>query len=137
MNGELIRTNVAEDQAGVPFYADVEFLDMTTCEPLANIYTDWWHCNATGVYSGVSANGNGDSVHDTSNLDATFLRGIQKTDSDGVIRVKSIVPGHYTGRTNHVHILAHITNATVQANGTIQSTNAMHVGQLFFDQDLL
>ncbi len=137
MNGELIRFDLHEDQAGIPLFADVQFLDMTTCEPLANVYTDWWHCNSTGVYSGVSASGNGNSDTDTSNLDATFLRGIQSTDSDGVVRFESLIPGHYTGRTPHVHILAHVGNTTANANGTITQTLAQHVGQLFFDQDLI
>lgn len=93
-------------------------------------------CNSTGVYSGVSAANNGDSDTDTSNLNATFLRGVQETDSDGVVIFDTLVPGHYTGRTNHIHILVH-PNATAQANGTILDTTASHVGQLFFDQDLI
>lgn len=55
-----------------------------------------------GVYSGVIANGNGDS-NDASNINATFLRGIQKTDSDGVLTFDTLVPGHYSGRTTHSH----------------------------------
>lgn len=54
------------------------------------------------MYSGVSANGNGNSNDDT-NLDATFLRGLQKTGQDGVVQFESIFPGHYTGRTTHIH----------------------------------
>lgn len=45
--GELIRRNVAEDQAGVPLFMDIQLIDTNTCEPLPNIYTDIWHCNAT------------------------------------------------------------------------------------------
>lgn len=92
-------------------------------------------CNATGVYSGVSASGNGNSATVTSNLNATFLRGVQETDSDGVIRFDTIVPGFYTGRTAHIHVMVHL-DATPLANGTLMDTTAAHVGQIFFDQDL-
>lgn len=100
--GELVRENLVEDQAGVPLYLDVQLIDVNTCEPVPEIYTDFWHCNATGVYSGVVANGNGDT-EDDSNLNATFLRGIQPSDEEGVIRYESIFPGHYTGRATHIH----------------------------------
>lgn len=93
-------------------------------------------CNSTGVYSGVLASTNGNSENDASNLDATFLRGFQETDSDGVVQFDTLVPGHYTGRTNHIHVMVH-PSATAQSNGTVMDTTASHVGQLFFDQDLL
>ncbi|KUI55714.1 Catechol 1,2-dioxygenase 1 [Cytospora mali] len=134
--GEYIRSNVTEGQAGVALHLEVQVLDINTCEPVTNVYTEIWHCNSTGVYSGVSASNNGDSATETSNLNATFLRGLQETDSDGVVIFDTLVPGHYTGRTNHIHVLVH-TNATAQANGTVLDTTASHVGQMFFDQDLI
>jgi hypothetical protein len=95
-----------------------------------------WHCNSTGVYSGIVASGNGDSSDET-NIDNTWLRGIQPTDSDGVAQFESIFPGHYTSRATHIHLMAH-TNATLLANQTLGSDNyASHVGQTFFDQDLI
>ena len=93
-------------------------------------------CNSTGVYSGVSASGNGNSASDTSNLDATFLRGVQPTDDDGVSQFQTLFPGHYTGRTTHIHVMVHL-NATPFANNTLIDTTASHVGQTFFDQDLI
>lgn len=141
VDGELIRENITESQAGVPLYLDIQFLDTSSCEPVTAVYVDLWHCNATGVYSGVSASGNG-SVNDTSNLNATFLRGLQQTDFNGVVQFETIVPGHYTGRTNHIHIMSHaMSNTTIRTNSTILGSNgtahASHVGQLFFDQELL
>lgn len=55
-----------------------------------------------GVYSGVVASGNGNS-NDDSNLNTTFLRGVQPSGHDGVVRFESIFPGHYTGRAIHIH----------------------------------
>lgn len=93
VDGELIRTSMVEDQQGVPLYLDVQLIDTSTCEPVPAAFVDFWHCNSTGVYSGVSASGNGDSDSDTSNLDATFLRGIQPTDVNGVVQIETIFPG--------------------------------------------
>lgn len=111
-------------------------IDVETCEPVPNIYLEIWHCNATGVYSGVVSSGNGNSDDET-NIDATFLRGIQKTSSDGVAQFESVFPGHYTGRATHIHLLAH-TNVTAYCNGTLgNEVSASHVGQTFFDQSLI
>jgi hypothetical protein len=88
-----------------------------------------WHCNATGVYSGIGGTQAG--------LDTTFLRGIQETDDDGVVQFNSIFPGHYTGRAPHIHLLVY-KNGEELSNGTIgHDTTAIHVGQAFFDQDLI
>ncbi|KAK8093221.1 GPI anchored dioxygenase [Apiospora kogelbergensis] len=76
VSGELMRTNVTEAMV-----------------------IDVWHSNATGVYSGVSATGQG-------GLDSNFCRGVQITDADGVVQFDTVFPGHYAGRANHIHILS-------------------------------
>jgi hypothetical protein len=115
---------------------DIQIIDINTCLPVPKILLDFWHCNSTGVYSGVISGGNGNS-NDSTNLDKTFLRGIQSSDSEGVVQIHSTFPGHYTGRTPHIHILGHI-NATIAANATLSTAGRVaHVGQMFFDQDLI
>ncbi|KAL4943116.1 hypothetical protein BDV06DRAFT_221545 [Aspergillus oleicola] len=140
VSGELIRKDLTEDQQGVPLYLDIQLVDSSSCEPLPDVYLDFWHCNSTGVYSGVNAQGNGNS-DDTSNIDSTFLRGLQKTDADGVAEFVTTFPGHYTGRATHIHVLSHPANeTTVNSNDTISglyTSTASHVGQIFFDQDLI
>lgn len=133
--GEFIRENLRESQPGVPVVLEGQFVDVATCEPIQGIWWDLWNCNSTGVYSGVVENGNGNS-DDTANINATFLRGIQESDSDGVVTFETIFPGHYAGRTTHHHMVAHL-NATVLPNGTLTGGTAAHVGQLFWDQDLI
>ncbi|KAL4787667.1 Intradiol ring-cleavage dioxygenase [Aspergillus varians] len=135
VKGELLRYDVGDGQPGVPLYIEGQFIDINTCEPIKDLYWDVWNCNSTGVYSGVQGSGNG-NTDDASNLDKTFLRGIQKTDSDGVAGFKSVFPGHYGGRATHVHVVAHL-NATVLSNGTLTGGYVPHIGQLFFDQDLV
>lgn len=120
---------------------DIQVIDTNTCNPLPNIYMDIWHCNATvsfshhpfipalcllieprpltpalqGVYSGVQASGNGDES-DATNLDATFLRGIQPSNKEGIVQFESIFPGHYTGRATHIHGTFTLTKPINQAS---------------------
>ncbi|KAB5582788.1 Intradiol ring-cleavage dioxygenase [Coniochaeta sp. 2T2.1] len=133
--GEYIREDVTEDQLGIDLALDVQVLDVNTCEPVPDVYLEIWHCNSTGVYSGVVASGNGNA--NPSNINATFLRGVQQTDADGAATFQTLFPGHYTGRTTHIHVMVH-TDATAFPNGTlIDTTHVGHVGQIFFDQDLI
>ncbi|KAF7951261.1 hypothetical protein EAE96_006585 [Botrytis aclada] len=57
---EYIRSNITESEVGVPVIWDLEFIDINTCLPMQNLTSDIWHCNATGVYGGVVADGKGD-----------------------------------------------------------------------------
>ncbi|KAL7269283.1 hypothetical protein RUND412_008059 [Rhizina undulata] len=135
VDGELIRSDVRESQEGVDLILDLEVINVNTCEPIENVYLDFWHCNATGVYSGIVASGNGDSS-DASNINTTFLRGLQPTDSDGIAQFTTIFPGWYDGRAIHIHISAHI-NGSVADNGTYIGGGYTHFGQVFFDEDLI
>ncbi|PQK11662.1 hypothetical protein BB8028_0003g02860 [Beauveria bassiana] len=136
VGGESLRKDVTDSEPGIDITLDYQVIDVDTCEPVPDVYVEIWHCNSTGVYSGVVANGNGDSS-DESNIDNTALRGIQATDSDGVAQFQSIFPGHYTGRATHIHVMVH-TNATLYSNQTLgNQVYASHVGQTFFDQDLI
>ncbi|CAG7988724.1 unnamed protein product [Penicillium salamii] len=130
VTGELVRENISEDQEGVPLFMDIQLINTNTCEPIPEIYTDLWHCNSTGVYSGIVASGNGDSS-DELNINSTYLRGIQESDANGVVHFQTTFPGHYTSRATHIHVLA---------NGTISglyTSSSSYVGQIFFDQDLI
>ena len=137
VSGEYIRSDVSESQPGIPIHLSTQVIDVTTCQAVPDIYWEIWHANASGVYSGVIASGNGDES-DTTNINNTFCRGLQMTDGMGVATFQSVFPGHYSGRTTHLHVLAHV-NTTTYPNGTIgaDSTGALHIGQLFFDQTLL
>lgn len=133
VGGEYIRSDIVDTQEGIETVIDYQVIDVNTCEPVPAVYLEMWHCNSTGVYSGVVANGNGDSS-DLANINNTFLRGIQETDDDGVAQFTTLFPGHYTSRATHIHIIIH-TNATVYENGTLgQEVSSSHVGQAFFDQ---
>lgn len=125
VDGELIRSNIVEDQEGVPLFLDVQLIDSSTCEPVPAVFVDFWHANTTGVYSGVSASGNGNSATIKSNLDATFLRGIQQTDSNGVVQIETIVPGksfvHFSWINADKNV--QVTTLDVQRTSTSCHTN--------------
>ena len=131
----LVRENITEGERGVSLTLDIQIIDVNTCEPVPKVFLEMWHCNSTGVYSGVIANGNGDSS-DSTNINNTFLRGIQQSDSDGVVVMETLFPGHYSGRATHAHIMTN-RDATVNANKTLSGGSITHVGQMFFDQDLI
>ncbi|KAK6359220.1 hypothetical protein TWF696_000384 [Orbilia brochopaga] len=136
VSGEYVRSDITDDQAGVELYLDIQVIDTNTCKPVSSAYFDAWHTNATGVYSGIVSNGNGAGNRDPSNINTTFCRGVQFTDSDGVIKFKTIFPGHYSGRTTHIHIMSQ-QGGTIYPNGTYSGHGYVtHVGQLFFDEGL-
>ncbi|KAE9038044.1 hypothetical protein PR003_g6935 [Phytophthora rubi] len=58
------------------------------------------------------------------------------TDEDGVAEMLSIFPGHYAGRTTHMHFIGNY-GGTVLSNKTYSGASVSHVGQFFFDQDLI
>jgi protocatechuate 3,4-dioxygenase beta subunit len=93
-----------------------------TCAPLADARIDVWHCDALGVYSGVSDPGSGNTVGQK------FLRGYQRTDSTGAAQFTTIYPGWYSGRAVHIHFKIR-TTATTGAAYEFTS-------QFFFDDSL-
>ncbi|KAJ5651558.1 uncharacterized protein N7484_005281 [Penicillium longicatenatum] len=133
--GELVRQNVVEDicSQGVPMHLEVQYIDVNTCEPLPDLFVDIWNANATGVYSGISEEGN----YAVDGWNSTYLRGIQPTDKDGVAVFDTIFPGHYSGRATHTHLLVH-SNATLLPNGTllVNTGSITHNGQLFYNEKL-
>jgi protocatechuate 3,4-dioxygenase beta subunit len=132
--GEYVRQDLVDDQEGVPVHYDFQIIDVETCEPIVGSYFEIFSCNSTGVYSGTTNTGNG-NTEDTSVLDKTFLRGLQPTDEEGVASFDTLFPGHYAGRAVHIHTILH-ENATVRENGTVYDLTASHIGQTFWDQSV-
>lgn len=131
-----------EEQGGLDFYLDIGVIDVETCEPLPNAAVTIWNCNATGSYSSYTGidpqtaelYDDWSKRTDGTTDDETFLRGIQKSDAEGMLEFLTKFPGYYVTRTTHIHL-------TVQAdvkNGTgYNASSVQHVGQVFFDEDLL
>ncbi|KAL5321329.1 hypothetical protein ACEPPN_012144 [Leptodophora sp. 'Broadleaf-Isolate-01'] len=138
VEGELIRSNVTEDQVGIPMHLEMQFIDVNTCKPVPALFIDLWGANATGGYSGAEAP---TGYFGLGGLNSTFLRGIQITDEHGVVSFDQIIPGHYYPRATHTHLVAW-GNATTYANGTIagglaaDDTFIRYIGQLYYEQKL-
>ena len=115
VEGDKVRRNVTEGKPGVPLALRLTVLNVSTCRPIRGAAVDIWHCDAGGVYSGTSA-------QSTESL--TFLRGIQRTNRNGVALFKTVYPGWYPGRTVHIHVKVYRGGRTV------------HTGQLFFPDAL-
>ena len=91
------------------------------CSALVGAQVDIWHADAAGIYSD-------ESVENTTGQ--TFLRGYQISDSNGAVTFKTVVPGWYSGRTIHIHVMIR----TLSSSGSVLTE---FTTQLFFDQTLL
>jgi protocatechuate 3,4-dioxygenase beta subunit len=120
---ELVRSDIREGKNGVPLDLRLLVLNAQSCRPLAGAAVDLWHCDAAGAYSGFGA-ADGQSH--------TFLRGIQITDQDGLAQFRTIYPGCYPGRTNHIHFT--VRTAGARTGDTYRGGHVAHTGQVFFPE---
>jgi protocatechuate 3,4-dioxygenase beta subunit len=120
---ELLRSDIREGKKGVPLDLRLLVLDAQSCRPLAGAAVDLWHCDVAGAYSGFDA---------AEGQSHTFLRGIQLTDPDGIAQFRTIFPGCYPGRTNHIHFT--VRTAGARAGDTYRGGHVAHTGQVFFPE---
>jgi protocatechuate 3,4-dioxygenase beta subunit len=108
--------------AGVPLTIALNLVEAGgTCAPLAGYAVYIWHCDRDGNYS----------LYSSAVTDEDYLRGVQASDSSGVVRFTSIFPACYPGRWPHVHfeIFPSLATATDDAN-------IVHTSQLALPQDI-
>lgn len=70
--------------------------------------------------------------HPTDKL--TFLRGIQLTGPDGAVSFRTVFPGFYMGRTNHIHFKVRVGGHA--AGKSYQAGHTSHNGQIFFPEEI-
>jgi len=109
---EAVRRDITEGKPGTPLHLRLRVFSTSSCSPIKGAAVDIWHADASGVYSGVSGN------------TGTFLRGVQRTDRNGLAVFDTIYPGLYQGRAVHIHVKVHVGG------------NVVHTGQLFFPDAL-
>jgi protocatechuate 3,4-dioxygenase beta subunit len=109
---EAVRRNITEGRPGTPLGLHLTVVDISTCKPVKNAAVDIWHADAGGTYSGVQGN------------TGTFMRGIQRTNANGLALFQTVYPGWYQGRAVHIHVKVHLGG------------NVVHTGQLFFSDAL-
>ena len=160
--GELLRSDIGEGRAGVPLSLRIVLLDSRTCTPVPNAAVDLWHCDAVGLYSGFTKQepmgppgpdggppgpppfgsfedgpggpGPMEPPPDHAPTDKlSFLRGIQLTGGDGSVGFRTVFPGFYMGRTNHIHFKVRIGG---HASGkSYDAGHTSYVGQIFFPEE--
>ena len=139
---DSIRSDIREGRPGTVLNLALRVQDVSACStgagaaPVANSVVEIWHCDAGGIYagfetgsrgvaggapgggpqgSGETSNGSysvGDSEGATTD-DATYMRGAQVADSNGIVQFTTIYPGWYPGRTVHIHLKVHRDKTTV------------------------
>jgi protocatechuate 3,4-dioxygenase beta subunit len=108
--------------AGVPLQIVLTVVDSTNgCRPLADAAVYVWHCDIDGNYSMYSQGASNEN----------YLRGVQPTDTNGVVTFDSVYPAAYSGRWPHVHfeVFRDLASAT---NGR----NAIRTSQLALPEDV-
>lgn len=95
---------------GVPLAIELTVIDLQGSDraPLEGAAVYLWHCDSTGRYSMYSSGIESEN----------YLRGVQVSDADGLVRLISIYPGCYSGRWPHVHfeVYPSVDDATAAAN---------------------
>lgn len=106
----LLRREIAEGHPGAPLRLRFKVVDIEGCQPLAGMAVEIWHCDASGDYSGYPSyppdefpRVDPEGLYEPEDAER-FCRGIQFTDSAGLVEFETIVPGWYTPRTPHIHI---------------------------------
>ena len=85
----------------------------TDCRPVQRALLDFWQADDAGEYDNQGYR----------------LRGHQFSDADGGLRLETVVPGRYTGRTRHIHV-------KVQApDGPVLTTQLYFPGEPANDRD--
>jgi protocatechuate 3,4-dioxygenase beta subunit len=69
----------------------------TSCRPVPGALLDFWHCDDAGIYDNTGYR----------------LRGHQFASAEGQFELETILPGVYTGRTRHIHVMVQAPNQPV------------------------
>lgn len=81
--------------------------------PLSGLAVYLWHCDRLGRYS----------MYSSAIADENYLRGIVKTDGDGLAWFRTVFPACYDGRWPHIHFEVYASVAKAIANGPIVKTS--------------
>jgi protocatechuate 3,4-dioxygenase beta subunit len=115
-----VREDIVLGQTGLPLQLEITIINAKTCRPLKHAAVDIWHCNASGIYSDISSE---------NTVGKTYLRGVQFTNKHGLVSFRTIFPGHYSGRTTHIHARTHI--GSTDSRRRLVGGHIAHTGQMF------
>jgi protocatechuate 3,4-dioxygenase beta subunit len=120
-----IRTSIAGASGvadGVPLTVQLTLVDTNaSCADLSDYAVYLWHCDRDGRYSMYSSGVTAEN----------YLRGVQASDSSGVVSFTTIFPGCYQGRMPHIHFEVYRSTSAATAY-----TNKIKTSQLAFPEDV-
>jgi protocatechuate 3,4-dioxygenase beta subunit len=117
---DKVRSDIVGGIVGLPLELTITVINKLTCKPIRNAAVDVWQADPLGVYSDESSE---------NTLGDTYLRGVQFTDKHGRVTFTTLYPGHYAGRTTHIHAKVHIGSA--DDSGMLVGGHVSHIGQMF------
>ena len=98
------------------------FVVDTDCTPLANAKVDVWQADARGEYD---------------NSGGYRLRGYVLTDAAGRYAFRTVVPGEYPGRTEHIHVKITPDGGSTLTSQLYFPGSTANEGDNIFSDDLL
>lgn len=111
--GQPWRQDVRAGERGIYLRLAMQVINIKTCLPMQGAQVDIWQADSLGKYSNLTIYG--------------YLRGWQSTSYQGTVDFDTNFPGHYGGRTSHIHV-------SVRVGPSDRYVNA---GQLYFDQKIV
>jgi protocatechuate 3,4-dioxygenase beta subunit len=111
---------VTDGVQGTPIIITGQVLDQNG-QPVANALLDFWQANASGAYDNSGYT----------------LRGHQYSDANGNYTLTTIVPGLYTGRTEHIHVKVQAPNGPLLTTQLYFPGVAQNSRDGIFDPSLL
>lgn len=116
-----IRSSIASASgtaAGVPLTVKLQLVNTNaSCASLDGYAVYLWHCDALGRYSMYSSGVTAEN----------YLRGVQSSDSTGLVSFVTIFPGCYSGRMPHIHFEVYRSTTTATS-----FSNKLKTSQLAF-----
>ena len=111
---------VEEGMAGTVITVSGWVVD-TACRPLANATVDVWQADASGTYDN----------------EGFRLRGVTRTGGDGRYTFRTVVPGQYPGRTEHIHVKVTPEGGRTLTSQMYFTGSTANEGDNIFSPDLL
>jgi protocatechuate 3,4-dioxygenase beta subunit len=87
IDGEKLRRNITQGRPGTRLTLKLKVVNASTCKLISGALVDIWHADASGVYSGFGAGAS----------NRTFMRGVQRTNAQGIATFVTVYPGWYPG----------------------------------------
>jgi len=109
---------------GVPLTVNLTVADQAKdCAALAGAAVYLWHCNREGQYS----------LYSQGVTDQNYLRGVQESDGNGLVRFTTIFPAAYMGRWPHIHFEVYPSLSAATSSGSMLATSQLALPQAACD----